>query len=253
MSLSLFAAIAFGIAAGAPERAQTVPLPYEAAPNPMLVQASADGVWRRPICVGVTGLSADNAQYLADRIGVRAAEIGLRAGQVGCTANVLVVFSNDPSGQAERMLSERTDPVSATGVSGNTRGREALRREFIDTNRPVRWWHVTLSTNDAGENASRNERYGDPPRVNVPEVGRFGRAIHESISHVIIVVDRRQVAGLRLATLGDYLAMVALIDVDPTVAPTEASILNLFSDRERGRTAAEEWTAWDLQRLNAIY
>lgn len=218
-----------------------------------LISAEDDARWNRRICPGVVGLSPEHARYLADRIGQRASELNVRTDEPGCDANVLIIFSTDPDEQARRILTERSDPASVTQRSGNSRGADALREEFIESDAAVRWRHVTWSMTDRGWNATRNERQAEPPRVDVSEVGRLRSSTFEAISHVIIIVDRNQVNGLPLATLGDYLAMVALTDPPPNAASGESSILNLFADRAAGRTAATQLTPWDENRLRAVY
>lgn len=244
MFLRTFAALAVAVAMGGQAMAQA-PQPFDGD------QASAR--WTRRICAGVTGITGANAQFVVDRISQRATELGLRVGEPGCTANVLIVFSADPDGQAQRTLSERTDPVSAAGRGGRTRGLEALQADFVTTDAAVRWWHVTRSMTQTGETALRNDRFGEPARVNVPEVGRLGSTTFESMSHVVVIVDLRQVNGLRLGALSDYLAFVALAQVAPASAQGQDSILNLFTDRAAGRAPAEGLTTWDNAYLRGIY
>ena len=207
--------------------------------------------WRTQVCVGVTGLAGANAQYVVDRVSGRAEEFGLRIGAPGCTSNLLVVFSADPNGQAQAIARERTDPASVTGRSGATEGLSAFNA-FANTNRPVRWWRVTRTMTENGELADRNLRWGEAPRVNVPERGRLASATYDAFSHVIVLVDLNQVNGLPLSGLADYVAMVALAPVEPD-AHGGASVLNLFTDRAAGRSGDAAMTASDIDYLRAIY
>lgn len=209
--------------------------------------------WTRSVCVGVTGISGQNAQYVVDRVGQRAAELGLRVAGEGCTANLLIVFSPDADGQAQATVTERSDPLSAVGRGGRTQGVAALQHGFVNSDAAVRWWHVTRDMTQTGETAQRNDRLGEAPRVNVPEVGRLGRTTFSSISHVVVIVDLQQVNGLRLGALSDYIAMVSLAPVEPTAAAGQHSILNLFGDRSAGRAPAEGLTTWDNSYLRGVY
>jgi hypothetical protein len=74
--------------------------------------------------------------------------------------------------------------------------------------------------------------------------------IHESLLMTMIVVDARLAAGSPFVSLGDYLAMVALTQVDPaTRLESVPTILSLFSERP----TATEMSAWDLDYLKALY
>ncbi|HRE45252.1 MAG TPA: hypothetical protein PKY87_14950 [Terricaulis sp.] len=201
--------------------------------------ADAEGArWRTPLCVGVSGLNPTNAQYVVDRISQRAAQFGIRAGAPGCAANLLIVFSADPSGQARAIARERSDPASVTGVSGQTAGLSAFNA-FVTSTAPVRWWRVVQPLSDRGEVVSRNNRLGEAPRVNVDERGRLRATVRDGFSHVIVIVDLAQVNGVRLEALSDYLALVGLAPVEEPDA-AGASILGLFSGAEVQRMSPSD-------------
>ena len=186
--------------------------------------------WRTHVCAGVTGVSDNNAQYIVDRVSHRAAELGLRTGAPGCTANLLIVFSSNPDGQAEAIARERTDPASLSGRNGDNAGRTAFTA-FLTSDGPVRWWRVTRSVTDAGVVANRDLRAGEAPRIDVPERGRLASTTFEAFSHVIVIVDLAQVNGQRLDALADYIAMVGLSPVGVrSDIEGGSSILGLFSE-----------------------
>lgn len=254
MALTWFAAAAMSVAFGAPATEATVTALPAAAPAPSWTPISLTDEparWRTQVCAGVTGLGGENAQYVVDRISGRAEELGLRIGPPGCTANVLIVFSADPNGQAQAIARERSDPASVTGISGGTEGLTAFNA-FVNSTQPVRWWRVTRTMTENGEMADRNLRWNESPRVNVPERGRLASPTHTAFSHVIVVVDLNQVNGLRLGALADYISMVALAPVAQN-EQREASILNMFADRSAGRQAAEGLTGSDQDYLRGIY
>lgn len=253
---TLFAAALMSAALNVPQANEnnvTVP-PASAAPAPAWTRVALTETparWRTQICAGVTGLSGANAQYVVDRVSSRAEEVGLRVGAPGCTSNVLIVFSTDPNGQAQAIARERTDPASLTGRSGVSAGLSAFG-DFTNNTRPVRWWRVTRTMTENGEMADRNLRWGEAPRVNVPERGRLASATYEAFSHVIVVVDLNQVNGLPLGALADYIAMVALAPVSAG-EQRDASILGLFNDRAAGRSSADALTQADQASLQSVY
>lgn len=207
--------------------------------------------WRRGVCVGVSGIRRDIAQALADHVSRVALEYGLRPGDPGCTANVLIVFAENGRALADEMV-ERRRRVFRLGVGGLDRGNVALA-DFRESDRPVRWWHVSVPVNaETGEVAIRMP--GDDPDAapRVKSEGRInrGRLIRDELNKVIIVVDGEQVAGVGLPQLGDYLSMVALAQVDPEGETGGFStILNLFDDPE----GSAGLTGWDRAYLEGLY
>ncbi len=205
--------------------------------------------WRSSVCVGVTGIQRDIAQALADHVSRVALDYGLRPGDPGCRANVLIVFAEDGRALADAMV-ERRRQIFRLGVGGLDRGNVALA-DFRESDRPVRWWHVSIPINaETGDIAIRMP--GDTGPRFVRGEGRVnqGRLIRDDLNKVIIVVDGGQVAGVGLPQLGDYLSMVALAQVDPHAYTAGfATILNLFDDPD----GSPGLTGWDRAYLQGLY
>lgn len=205
--------------------------------------------WRSGVCVGVGGIRQDIAQALADHVSRVALEYGLRPGDPGCSANVLIVFAEDGRALADEMV-ERRRRVFHLGVGGLDRGNVALV-DFRESDRPVRWWHVSVPINaETGDIAIRMP--GDVGSPYVKGEGRVnrGRLVRDELNKVIIVVDGDQVAGVGLPQLGDYLSMVALAQIDPDGDTGGfASILNLFED-PAGNPGL---SGWDRAYLDGLY
>lgn len=205
--------------------------------------------WRSSVCVGVTGIQRDIAQALADHVSRVALDYGLRPGDPGCRANVLIVFAEDGRALADAMV-ERRRQIFRLGVGGLDRGNVALA-DFRESDRPVRWWHVSIPINaETGDIAIRMP--GDTGPRFVRGEGRVnqGRLIRDELNKVIIVVDGGQVAGVGLPQLGDYLSMVALAQVDPHADTAGfATILNLFDDPD----GSPGLTGWDRAYLQGLY
>lgn len=205
--------------------------------------------WRTGVCVGVTGIRQDIAQALADHVSRVALENGLRPGDPGCSANVLIVFAEDGRALADEMV-ERRRRVFHLGVGGLDRGNVALA-DFRESDRPVRWWHVSVPINaETGDIAIRMP--GDVGPTMVKGEGRVnrGRLVRDELNKVIIVVDGDQVAGVGLPQLGDYLSMVALAQIDPDGDTGGfATILNLFDDPE----GSPGLSGWDRAYLDGLY
>lgn len=232
------------------------------------VAVSADNQlsrWQSDICPGILGLQQDQAQAFIDRIALRAYQLGIDTGASGCTANLMIFFAPDASAFA-RQLFEEDRSLFAYFYEQNisTRGHEALE-DFLNTARPVRWWHVVRRTAAEGIRlASNNARQapnasGDPRRASFTDVqvlrsegSRLRQPIRQEFARAIVVIDATQTAGTPIAAMADYVAMAALAQLDPGAEFSgHSTILNLFSAPETERP--RELTAWDLAYLQGLY
>lgn len=204
--------------------------------------------WRGGVCVGVSGIRQDIAQAVADHVSRVALEYGLRPGDPGCRANILIVFAEDGQSLGDAMV-ERRERIFRLGVGGLDRGNVALR-DFRESDRPVRWWHVSVPTDANTGTPGIRLPGGDPPFVVGEGLVNKGRWIRDDLNKVIIVVDGEYVNGVGLPQLADYLSMVALAQVDPEGDTRRFStILNLFDDPE----GSPGLTGWDRAYLDALY
>lgn len=209
--------------------------------------------WQDEVCVGAVNIRHDAAQYIIDRISLVGMGLGLRTGDPGCTANVLIIFTNDASELATTMLEERR-PLFRVGLNFN-RNIVALR-DFQNSDRAVRWWHVSVPTDsETGRRAVRIPGAtinGKPsaPVIAVFAASRLNSQIRDDLNNVMVIVDVDQLEGTTIAQLADYLAFVALAQIDPD-AETSAydTILNLFDSPH----AVGGLTDWDMSYLSALY
>ena len=243
--------------------------------------------WSDRICPGAAGLSPADAQRVVDRIAMRARAVGLRPGAPGCRANVMVIFAPDSDAIAREIVDRRRDLLGYYGADGVvTSGRDALEA-FASTPRAVRWWHVARTTSaDGGALSEDATRTGRSQReaataVRTQEGGMDGsgdgvdasmgagvgslegmdavrssgsrtrRNTRQDLSYVLIVVDARRVAGVGVDAWMDYVAMVALAQVNPDArAAAFPTILNLFSAPQ---SAPAAMTDWDVAYLQGLY
>ncbi len=204
--------------------------------------------WYGGVCVAVANIRADVAQPLADHISQVAMEYGLRPGDPGCRPNIIVTFADDGQAMGEAMV-ERRRRIFHLGVGGLDRGNAALR-DFRESDRPVRWWHVSVPTDAESGLPGIRLPGGDAPRVRGEGLVNQGRGIRDDLNKVIIVVDIDRIDGVMLPQLADYLALIALAQVDPDGDTSRFStILNLFDDPE----GSPGLTGWDRAYLEALY
>ncbi|TPW04571.1 MAG: hypothetical protein FD125_1096 [bacterium] len=220
--------------------------------------------WKDGMCVGVVNLERETAQYLADRVSDVARSLGLRAHEPDCHPSVLIVATSDGPSFTEQFV-EMRPRLFRVGGAGMDRGGAELR-DFISEERPVRWWHVSLpvdsETGDAvvrtpgyisGSAAETNgpsaQQYAPQTRVQIPS--RLNDQTEDILKRVFIIIDVDQLNGASIEQLGDYVAMVAMAQVDPDADTGRFdTILNLF---DGPATAPTGLTGWDRAYLDGLY
>jgi len=202
---------------------------------------------RSGICVGVVNLQREAAQAMADRVSGVALELGLPIGEPGCSPNVLIIATDDAPALTAALV-ERSPNAFRPPYSGSSRSRLQLRR-FIETDRPVRWWHISLPVNsETGAIAVRIPGY-DPPRTGVM-ASRLTTVIQNDLMRAYVIIDIDQVEGVTFQQLADYVAMVAFAQVDPDADLSGfPTILNVFDNP----TIAFGLTDWDQAYLGSLY
>lgn len=209
--------------------------------------------WDNSICTSIVGLPRRQGQFFADRIAQRAYALGIQPGAPGCHGNVAVFVTDDADGMAQSMFEEDASLFAYYQEANiSTMGQDAFRQNFLNSDRPVRWWHVA-ETFSADGIALRGDASSGGIQ-NAPAVRASGTRLRgetrQDFARVIIIVDANQVGGAQLASLADYVAMVALAQINPQ-ADTSGfpTILNLFN----GGDAATQLTDWDQAFLNSLY
>ncbi|HET9231134.1 MAG TPA: hypothetical protein VFO00_07585 [Vitreimonas sp.] len=246
--------------------------------------------WYKPLCLGVVGMQAPQAQVLNDRIGELAQAVRLQVEGPGCRPNVLIHFTRDAAGLA-RGIADQPNLVSANNSTGNSPGNEALQ-EFLQTQDAVRWWHVSRTGTDGVSFGRDSQRSGEQDRTRVQEwsgggttgtgefspsgaqqqeldqqdqaaeqassgtrvreVSRIRGGVMEMMDYVIIVIDANQTGHTTVGALADYVAMVALAQINPEAETAGApTILNLFNGAVSAKPTA--LTSWDLAYLRGLY
>lgn len=204
--------------------------------------------WHNSVCVSVANLSAQPAQYLVDRVSRLAEEMGIRSGEPGCTANVVIVATTDAPAVARQLVEENRNAFSPGG-SGMTLSKAALEN-FKTAERAVRWWHVSVPTDsESGERAVRLP--GEEARTtNVSRASRLRSDIRDDLNKVIIIIDVDRIGDTTFTQLADYVAMVAMAQIDADAATAGLpTVLNLF-DNPQGTPGL---TDWDVAYLTALY
>jgi hypothetical protein len=213
--------------------------------------------WNRPICVGAVNLRNDVGQYVIDRISDVARELEVEAGEPGCRPNVLIVAAVDGAGLATALVEDRPRNFDLRH-NGTDAGTRAFRN-FRTGDQPVRWWQISMPIDsETGGRAVRLPGDIDPasgqpsaPEIHVFAASRLRTQIRDDLVRSVIIVDVDRLGGASLVQLADYLALVALaqVDAEADTAPYP-TILNLFADPA---SAPAGLTEWDRSYLTALY
>lgn len=218
--------------------------------------------WRNSVCVGVAGMQSEPARFMADRVSDWASSVGLRIGPSGCEPQIVIVATDDGDATARALVASRPREFR-TGVPQTDQGAAALAA-FQNSGRLIRWWHVSLPVNgDTGAPIRRlpgQQPFTAPAELSKPsDFGQYGSIVSASrltdeteddLIQAIIVLDTDALDQANFLQITDYIAMVALAQIDPDAEPAAPSILRLFKP---GEAQEEMLTRWDQAYLTALY
>lgn len=225
-----------------------------AAPPPGRVLAR----WHDALCIGVSNLEPQYAQFMIDRIAALGLELGLEPGEPGCRPNVMIIAASDADELARSLVDD--DPIGfRPSVNATDLGSDALER-FRSTDAPVRWWHVSLpvsvDTGDVavalkGEKIVGRQGGWEPLTLIVRDASHLRANTRDDLQRVFVIIDVSKVGRVGFGALSDYVALVSLaqfkMDGDTSAYPT---VLNLFND---GADRSAGLTQWDRDYLISLY
>jgi hypothetical protein len=245
------------------------------APNPDVGQI---GRWHKAVCVDVEGLAQPaQANEIKTRIESVAQSVGVPAARAGCTANVEIVFTDNPQGTMNDVAKRRED------LLGYYHRTERDRLKTVS--RPIQAWYKT-STRGAGNNAGLVTAYYQNPSLpadnpiipdfpgrtpgsesiddadgHVPtgctDAPHFTACLTSQFENVFIVVDSKalQTKKIGVGVAADYLVMLALSQPKALDGcGSLASILDLTAKAAcPGRELPDGLTVADAAWLTALY
>lgn len=202
--------------------------------------------WAQRVCVAVVNLRQDAAQVVIERVSEAATVINLDPMGPGCSPNILVIATDDADGLANALV-EGQPLAFRPGYAGASQSFRKLDA-FRTTSNPVRWWHVSMPV----------IRGSDIPAVRMPgqrapEIPGGSRLTTEVVNRLrrsFVILDVTKMEGATFQQVGDYVAMVALAQVDPDADTSSFdTVLNLFNDPEH----VGNLTEWDQAYMRALY
>lgn len=209
--------------------------------------------WEGRVCIGSVNFRTEVAHFIIDRISDVARELEVELGEPGCRPNLFIIGTTDAPQLARDLVRRHRRNFFRLGFSSSNRGNSSLER-FQVSEAPVRWWHVSLPiVTQTGQAAVRLP--GEPPAPGVCRT-RSGSwaancdAVYDRLLGLITIVDVDGLGDVSLAQLADYLALVALAQVEPDSDHTGVdTVLNLFEPD----AAVGGLTEWDRIYLRALY
>jgi hypothetical protein len=200
-------------------------------------------------CFRVHNTAEPVAKYIQDRMADTARLVNLEIQPPNCRPNVDIIFSTDGRLTATQMVETRRALFKPFGnAEGTTQDSHALSA-FKNGEQPVRWWQITVPVDRMGNPVVPGANPGEPPRV-MASNSLLASGMRDRLLGSLIIVDVNKLGSATWDQLADYLAMVALVQVDPkaNLAGFD-SILNLFG----GNAPPSSLTEWDRAYLQSLY
>ena len=217
--------------------------------------------WKKPVCVGTNGLSAEALNlYVTQRIDQIAAQAGVPVEAHPCKYNVEIIFTSDPQGFLNKVRVE--GPSLLTPKRSNLDTAAVMRH-------PVQAWYATgiedrngtLILNDEesvfytgglGGNGGMGA-IDTVPILNV-EGSLLRTGLRSEMAHVYVVADSKRTGDFRLGPIADYVAMLALSQAQAfDECRPLPSITNLFAPNCGEALKPVSITDPDIAYLRGLY
>jgi len=222
--------------------------------------------WTDRICPTTLGLPSAVARFITARVKELAISVGAPVnGKDDCRANIEIVFTGSPQFLLDN-IREHHDGL--LGYADTDHERDRLAK----VTRPIQAWYTT-ATEDLHGTSVVDSNKTIPAEINVPILGpgggvyyltiraphgfvagsgsRLGDGLRSKFYNIIIVADSSKLVGYEYGTIGDYIGLLALAQINPPDnCQSLASILNFLT---KGCTPVETVTDNDLAYLQGLY
>jgi hypothetical protein len=230
--------------------------------------------WERRVCPVVAGEKPNINRFIAQRVQYVAQAVGapVRIGE-SCKPNIDIVFTTTPQALLDTVAK---DDQHYLGYFDSVAQKKALTKVA----RPIQAWYATETTDidgrprlDTGRSVvgggtvgnmtsvvTGGDTLSNAPGTTITDAPPFFHSlgthtndgIHTGFFHILIVVDSTKLAGQDLVPLADYIAMLALTQINSQDAcQALPSIVNRMA---AGCKHAEDGlTMYDLAYLNGLY
>lgn len=206
------------------------------------------------VCPAVVGLPQHQNGYIEQRMRRIADAAGIPVAGTGCTANAIVIVTNDKNAFLRRLEKERPEYFPVTW--------EGRQIHSLQNASPVAAWQLEEMLRSDGTSVSQQITHSS---VSLAELvaasqksfepdSRLKPAVRKRFVSSILVVQADALAGLTTMQLADYAAMRTLVRTDPdqTRDTVPNTILNVI-EAPMGTPVPITLTAWDMSFLKAFY
>jgi hypothetical protein len=219
--------------------------------------------WRNGICPVTRGLDPPMNDFITARIRAVATAVGAPVdAAANCKYNITVLITLEPQKVLEAVLKQ-----DSRLLGFHYPHQDQALASFTH---PVQGWYVTATRNWKGvqtlDEANPLGIYGDGATAagnNVMHAGKVAAGMPGSrlddyrSSQVVaatLLVDARQIAGMTVGALSDYLAVLALTQARTAQGCSQLpSIMDLLAPGCTGEHRPDQVTAGDLAFLRALY
>jgi hypothetical protein len=228
--------------------------------------------WESPICPAAVGQKPAFTGFVTARVRAIAAAVGAPVSDMAsCTPNIQIVFTTQPQALLDNIRKDDPDHLGYAETS-------ALRDKLATVTRPIQAWYTTETIDldgvkkmdtarrtGGGVTMSNFSAFGMPETkanrapIDLP-YATFARVTGNHINdgarsgfnHVIIVVDTGKLAGQDFVPLADYIAMLALTQLNSLDTCQQLpSVVNMMAGACEQKTGGI--TAVDLAYLRGLY
>ena len=231
--------------------------------------------WERHICPVVAGQNPHYAAFISQHLKYVALAAGARIdNEADCTPNIDIIFTTTPQALLDTVAKDNqhylgyfssvaqknalatiTRPIQAWYATEST---DIKGRRMLDTGRSVvggttvqNFNGLTGQVGDTAANSAGSALTDMAPFFYVTG-NHINDGIHTGFNHVLIVIDSTKLAGQDIVPLADYIAMLALVQVNaPDACQELPSIVNRMAPA--CDHSAESLTMFDLAYLQALY
>jgi hypothetical protein len=224
--------------------------------------------WVTAICPVAKGQKPAFTRFVTQRVQAIAAAAGAPVStDPSCAPNIEIIFTTTPQDLLDRI---RKDEPDYLGYATSNEQREKL----ATVTRPVQAWYTTETIDlngahkmdigrrfDSGTTMSNFSAIGGANRdpIYLPDAtyahvtgNHINDGARSGFNHVIIVTDSNKLAGQQLIPLSDYIAMLALTQLNSLDTCQQLpSIVNLMATGCDQKM--EGMTATDLAYLQGLY
>lgn len=205
--------------------------------------------WTDPVCISAVNFQPAFGRAIIERVSRRMLEAGLNVEEEGCKPDLMIIGADDGKALAQTLVADAEQGFRPS--RGNTDLGSRALKEFQQSDRPIRWWHVSLPVSaETGEVAIRLDGDSEPSFLNVREASRLRSNIRDKLARVVVIIEPAKLSGVRGTALADYVAFLSMAQVDPSTDMTGFdTILNLLASPQD----YAELTEWDQDFLAGLY